>query len=139
MIASSADPLSFSTPAELWRAVRAGEVTYVDVREPEAFSAGHVPGAINLPLYLSEDGKRRLNHDFLASASALRDVHHGPWVLGCRTGARSSQAAQVLRAAGFSQIGQFAGGWDGQVDGWGRTVAEGWRSSGMPASDDRGD
>ena len=134
MMASSSASLSFSSPAELWRAVRAGEVTYIDVREPEVFSAGHVPGAINLPLYLSEDRKRRLNHDFLAWASALRDVHPGPWVLGCRTGARSSQAAQVLRAAGFSKIGQFAGGWDGQVDGWGRTVAEGWRSSGLPAS-----
>ena len=31
-------------------AVAEGAVTVVDVREPHEFSAGHIPGAVNLPL-----------------------------------------------------------------------------------------
>ena len=35
---------------ELLQRVRDGLVTVIDVRPPEEFAAGHVPGAINLPL-----------------------------------------------------------------------------------------
>ena len=33
-----------------WRRLGTGEQLVVDVREPDEFAAGHVPGAINLPL-----------------------------------------------------------------------------------------
>ena len=36
--------------SELLRRVRAGEVTVIDVRPREEYSAGHIPGAISLPL-----------------------------------------------------------------------------------------
>ena len=35
---------------ELQKALSEGGVTVVDVREPHEFAAGHIPGAINLPL-----------------------------------------------------------------------------------------
>lgn len=35
---------------ELLARARAGEVTVLDVRPPEEFAAGHLPGAINIPL-----------------------------------------------------------------------------------------
>lgn len=35
---------------ELRRLLREGEVTVVDVRPPEEFEAGHIPGAISLPV-----------------------------------------------------------------------------------------
>lgn len=35
---------------ELLQRVRSGEVTVLDVRPPEEYDAGHLPGAINIPL-----------------------------------------------------------------------------------------
>lgn len=35
---------------ELLKRVRAGLVTVIDVRPPEEYAAGHVPGAVNIPL-----------------------------------------------------------------------------------------
>jgi len=35
---------------ELLKRVRAGEVTVIDVRPPEEYAAGHVAGAVNVPL-----------------------------------------------------------------------------------------
>lgn len=43
--------------AELLERARAGLVTVIDVRPPEEYASGHVPGAVNLPL---KDLERRL-------------------------------------------------------------------------------
>jgi len=44
------DDLEPIPATELLDRVRAGLVTVLDVRPPEEFAAGHVPGAINIPL-----------------------------------------------------------------------------------------
>lgn len=44
------DDLEPITRAELRKRVRAGDVTLIDVRPPEEYAAGHLPGAINVPL-----------------------------------------------------------------------------------------
>lgn len=44
------DSLEPVPAAELLARARAGEVTVLDVRPPEEFAAGHLPGAINIPL-----------------------------------------------------------------------------------------
>ena len=36
--------------SELWKRAKEGLVTVLDVRPPDEFEAGHVPGAINIPL-----------------------------------------------------------------------------------------
>jgi len=64
----------------------------VDVRTPAEFSAGHVPGAVNIPL--SELGRR---HRELRPRS-------GPVVVYCRSGSRSAGAAGLLRAKGFKHV-----------------------------------
>jgi ArsR family transcriptional regulator len=50
----SLEPLAL---AELRRLVRSGEVTVLDVRPPEEYVAGHIPGAHSIPI---ADLKRRL-------------------------------------------------------------------------------
>jgi phage shock protein E len=75
----------------------ATQAPYVlDVRTPEEYVAGHVPGAVNIP------------HDKLASRIAEvpkdRDV-----VLYCRSGRRAGLAAEVLAAGGYTRLEHLAG------------------------------
>ncbi|HAN31523.1 MAG TPA: hypothetical protein DCQ06_07985 [Myxococcales bacterium] len=113
------------SPDALLAALQRGAVAYVDVRTPTEFEQGHLPGAHNLPLYEHFDGTKRLNKRFIDAALQLRSRIDLPWVIGCRRGSRSRQALQVLRAVGLDEIAAFRGGWDGQVDEWGRTTAQG--------------
>jgi rhodanese-related sulfurtransferase len=88
-------------------ACRAAETMVVDVREPDEYEQGHVPGAIHLP-----------QADL---ASRLDELpRHRPLVLICRSGARSLRAAQFLRQVGFEQVTNVQGG----------TLA--WRAAGKP-------
>ncbi|OOG27700.1 ArsR family transcriptional regulator [Thioalkalivibrio denitrificans] len=52
----SRDSLTPVSQRELLKRARAGEVTVIDVRPPEEFRAGHIKGAVNVPV--SELGKR---------------------------------------------------------------------------------
>lgn len=48
---------------ELLARVREGVVTVVDVRPPEEYAFGHVPGAVNVPLKELEEHMQELPHD----------------------------------------------------------------------------
>lgn len=75
---------------ELLRRVRHGEVTLLDVRPSEEFEAGHIPGALSIPL--SELKKR------LTSLSRTRDVVaycRGPYCV------MAMDAVDLLRKKGF--------------------------------------
>lgn len=83
------------TPAQAGAALAEGAVA-VDVREPEEWEAGHVDGALWIPL-----------GELQARAGELpRDR---PLVIVCRTGARSGYAADALVAAGYD-ASNLAGG-----------------------------
>ncbi len=76
-------------------AVRGGEATVVDVREPHEFAAGHVPGSVNLPL----------------SRFDPRDLPMGRLVvLICQAGGRSRNALARAHAAGRADVRHYAGG-----------------------------
>lgn len=51
------------TRAELLRRREAGEVTLVDVRPHEEYQAGHIPGAINIPIAELADRLAELTGD----------------------------------------------------------------------------
>lgn len=68
----------------------------VDVREPDEYASGHVPGARNIPLGTV--------HDRATELQALGTVH-----VICQSGRRSAQAAEVLRAEGVDAV-NVAGG-----------------------------
>lgn len=63
----------------------------VDVRTPDEFAAGSVPGAINIPL---QDIQNRID-EFKTDQ---------PIIVFCRSGARSGQAASLLHAAGITSV-----------------------------------
>jgi len=81
----------------------------VDVREPEEFAEGHLPGAVNIPRGLLEfevDGHPAVNYQ---TAEALSHRER-PVVLYCLSGGRSALAAEALKRLGFTSPVSLAGG-----------------------------
>ncbi len=75
--------------------------TLIDVRTPVEFEAGHIPGAVNVPL---DELKSSL--DQLCS---VLDDHHDV-VLVCRSGQRAGQAQEALHRAGLGRSRVLSGG-----------------------------
>jgi rhodanese-related sulfurtransferase len=69
----------------------------LDVREPDEWAAGHIPGATLVPLGQLAARAGEVPTD--------RDV-----VVVCRSGNRSAQGRDILRAAGLTQVTSMAGG-----------------------------
>jgi hydroxyacylglutathione hydrolase len=74
----------------------------IDVRNPDEWAKGHLPGARHIPLASLPDRLDELN------ASA-------PVVLQCGGGSRSSIAASLLLARGITGVSNLAGGYDAWV------------------------
>ncbi len=83
-------------PEELYQAVERGAVI-VDVRTPQEFAGGHVPGAINLPVEAIAQWGDTLPKD-------------KPVYLYCRSGNRSRQAAEYLKRKGYTNLYNLEGG-----------------------------
>lgn len=75
----------------------------LDVRTPEEFAAGHVPGAINIPY----------TH-LPARVSELPDAGDKDIVLYCATGVRAERAAGRMREQGYSRLLHL----DGDMKAW---------------------
>lgn len=67
----------------------------IDVREADEYAAGHIPGAVNVPLSELADREK----DIPSSA-----------ILICASGNRSSQAAAYLAAQGKTSLMNLSGG-----------------------------
>jgi rhodanese-related sulfurtransferase len=74
------------------------ELLLIDVRTPEEFAAGHIPGALNIP------------YDKLPSRlHELEGRQSEELVVYCRTGRRAKIAEQALVEAGFQNVRDLAG------------------------------
>ena len=81
------------------KAVHARQCDVIDVRESHEFAAGHVPGAINMPL-----------SSFDPTALPKGDK---PVVLICQAGGRSRTALNKARLAGRTDVRHYTGGTNG--------------------------
>lgn len=70
------------------------QTAVIDVRTPNEFAAGHIDGAINIPLEQIQNGSANLE-------SLKKD---SPIVLYCRSGRRSGVAKELLEQQGYSKL-----------------------------------
>ncbi len=79
--------------------LRADAVELVDVREPDEWVQGHVPGSVNVPLHRLRD-----------VASAGIPDRGRPTAVACAAGMRAAFAASLLRRAGRRDVVRLSGG-----------------------------
>ncbi len=78
----------------------------IDIREPDEYSRGHIPGAIHVPRGMLEfQIVKTLEHIGVAADPADEDM-----VLYCGTGGRSALAAKSLDDMGFRNVRSMDGG-----------------------------
>ena len=80
-------------------------VQLVDVRTPDEFAAGNIPGSVNIDVLTGKFGE---------TASALLDRAYTVAVY-CRSGNRSKNAAQVLSMMGYNVV-ELNGGYNEWVN-----------------------
>ena len=88
-------------PVALDKLATSNGVQIVDVRSPEEWSQGHLPGAIHIPLAALPEEIEKLTGDAI--------------VFHCRGGGRSSIATSFLLSKGRSNVANLAGGYDGWI------------------------
>ena len=88
-----------AAPADVLARIERGDAPLLlDVRTPAEFAAGHVPGAVNIPI------------DALAGRlDELGPARDREVVVYCERGPRAAKAATALAAAGFSAVRPLEG------------------------------
>lgn len=85
------------------------KVHVIDVREPDEYLAGHIRGALNIPV--SDTAA------FIAGIDSLRKKT--PFAVYCRTGVRSARASAILASHRYTVYNLSDG-------------IEGWKAKGLP-------
>ena len=80
-----------------------GQRAVLDVREPEEFAAGHLPGAINVPRGVLE---------FKIGMVPPLAAPTTPILIYCRTSGRAALSVVQLQKIGYSNIVSMAGGFE---------------------------
>lgn len=87
------------SPHEALQMQTQNQAVIIDVRENDEWNAGHIAGAIHIPL------GEISNH-----LPELSKYQNSPVIMQCRSGARSAKAADILAKAGFTNVHNLAGG-----------------------------
>jgi len=91
------------------RAIYGTAPVILDVRTRQEFAAGHLPGAVNIPVSELQERFQELGLE-----------RNDELVVHCRSGKRAAQAEALLVAAGFTNVSDLSGHW----------LA--WQSAGLP-------
>jgi rhodanese-related sulfurtransferase len=92
------------TPEQAAEALADGSAQVIDVREPHEWDAGHIAGIRHVPMGSLQEQAPSIDRDT-------------PVIFSCKSGGRSTMAAQAFRAAGYRAFSL-----DGGIERW---VAEG--------------
>jgi len=91
-------------------AIREADVL-IDVREPDEYRSGHIPGSVNVPRGLLEF---KLSSDPALADRGLRCVIY------CKSSGRAALAAAAMLDMGYMHVKSLAGGFDA------------WSEAGLP-------
>jgi len=109
MVSEALQTIPEVAPADLQSRLSGGEqIVVIDVREPEEFARGKIPGAHTIPrgvLEMQVDG---------------RLPREATVVLYCGVGGRSALAAKSLADMGYDKVENLQGGWSA------------WTNAGLP-------
>ena len=91
-------------PADAIRLLDAHEAVAVDVREPDEYAVGHIPGAKLLPL-----------GQVLTRAAEVLPDKNAVWLVYCR----SADAVQKLESLGYTNLRDLGGilSWPYEIEG----------------------
>ena len=96
--------------AQLAAQIKEGHAPLVlDVRTPEEFKAGHIPGAVNIPV---DQLQSRLDELRIAKGDEV--------VVHCEKGGRAAKAEALLVQSGYTDVVDLTG------------HMSGWREAGLP-------
>jgi rhodanese-related sulfurtransferase len=78
----------------------------LDVRTPEEYAAGHIPGSISIPLAA------------LPARCSELGAKDTPLFVHCLSGGRSGQAVRFLKGVGYTNVKNIGGinAWRGKVE-----------------------
>ncbi|MGA9854087.1 MAG: rhodanese-like domain-containing protein [Gammaproteobacteria bacterium] len=88
-----------------------GKVIILDVREPNEYVAGHIPGAVNIPRGLLE---------FQIDQYPSLNDRNAEIVVNCQGGGRSALATVKLQELGYKHVSNLMGGYSA------------WAAAGLP-------
>lgn len=100
------------TPAQAQEKMAEKKVVCLDVRTPEEYNKGHLPGARQINYY---------DRDFVEQLEAL--PKDWKYIVYCHSGGRSSKTVQLMRDKGFTRAYNLLGG----ISEWqkkGKTIAK---------------
>jgi rhodanese-related sulfurtransferase len=96
------EPFTRISVSEAKEKIDSGAVQIIDVRTPEEYAGGHVPGASNIP-----------HMAVLPRASELAKDRELVFI--CQVGQRSALACEFAAAAGFKELFNVEGGTDAWI------------------------
>jgi rhodanese-related sulfurtransferase len=109
LLAAMPDDYYTVKPVRAEKAIAAGDVLVIDVREPKEFEAEYMTGARNIPI-------RKL----IAMIDVLPRDRQAPILIYCRIGHRGAIGLTILRMLGYTDVRNLSGG------------LEAWKAGGLP-------
>jgi len=94
------EPFTRITAHEAKEMLARGDVQVIDVREPDEYQRGHVPGAKLIPVSTVLPRRQELDND--------KDL-----IFVCAVGQRSALACEMAAAVGLTRLYNLEGGTDG--------------------------
>jgi rhodanese-related sulfurtransferase len=110
MVSAAAKNVEFITVEALMAKVDSGDMfNLIDVREPNEYNHGYIPGAINIPRGVLEF--KINNEQFWTNEGLYLPLKDEEFILVCKKGSRSILAARSIMKLGYENVKVLKGGW----------------------------
>lgn len=88
------------TATEFANTIEQNNPTVIDIRTQEEFQTGHIANALNIDFYQTQNFS-----DYLDKLDKKK-----PYLIYCRSGNRTNQALELMKAKGFTDVAELQGG-----------------------------